>query len=106
MSDRGTPQSYRHMNGYSSHTLRFIAADNTSYWVKLHYKTDAGIKTFTDAQAGAMKSSDADHATRDLFDHIEGGQAATWNMYIQVCVCHDMAHNSMLHIIAMVRTMA
>ena len=84
MSDRGTPASYRHMNGYSSHTLRLVNASGEAFWAKFHYKTDVGIKNFTDAEAAEMRKNDPDHATRDLFEHIESGNAATWSVYIQV----------------------
>ena len=44
MSDRGLPQGYRFVNGYSSHTYSFINADNERFWIKLHFKTMQGIK--------------------------------------------------------------
>lgn len=39
MSTRGIPYSYRHMNGYGSHTYSFINANNERIWVKFHFKT-------------------------------------------------------------------
>ena len=44
MGDRGTPDGYRHMNGYSSHTFKWINKVGDITWVKLHYKTKSGIK--------------------------------------------------------------
>ena len=38
MSDRGTPYSYRHMNGYGSHTFSLLNARNKRVWVKFHYE--------------------------------------------------------------------
>ena len=32
MSDRGTPRTYRHMNGYSSHTYSTINAAGARFW--------------------------------------------------------------------------
>eukprot|EP00747_Dinoflagellata_sp_TGD_P022643 gnl/TRDRNA2_/TRDRNA2_129247_c0_seq1.p1 gnl/TRDRNA2_/TRDRNA2_129247_c0~~gnl/TRDRNA2_/TRDRNA2_129247_c0_seq1.p1 ORF type:complete len:233 (+),score=29.22 gnl/TRDRNA2_/TRDRNA2_129247_c0_seq1:40-738(+) len=52
MSDRGLPKSYRHMNGYGSHTYSFINANNERFWVKFHFKTKQGIECLTDAEAG------------------------------------------------------
>jgi catalase len=43
MSDRGIPCSYRHMNGYGSHTFSLINAKNERFWVKFHFKTQQGI---------------------------------------------------------------
>ncbi|MFT3991930.1 MAG: catalase, partial [Luteolibacter sp.] len=45
MSDRGLPLSYRHTNGYGSHTYSLINAAGERFWVKFHFKTRQGIKT-------------------------------------------------------------
>lgn len=52
-SNRGTPNGYRHMNGYSSHTFRWVNAKGDVHFVKYHYKTCQGIKNFTAAEAVA-----------------------------------------------------
>lgn len=83
-SDRGTPYGYRHMNGYSSHTLRFVNDSGEAFWVKCHFKTESGIKNFTAEEADRMKSVDPDFATRDLYEHIASGGEAAWKLYIQV----------------------
>jgi len=54
MSDRGTPDGYRHMNGYSSHTFRWINKDDEVFWVKLHFKTKSGIKNLCNDGAASM----------------------------------------------------
>ena len=54
MSDRGTPRTWRHMNGYGSHTFLWENAGGEQFWVKYHFKTDQGIENFTDAEAKAM----------------------------------------------------
>jgi len=82
-SDRGTPNGYRHMNGYSSHTLKFVNKNGEVHYVKLHFKTDAGIKNFSASEADKLRSDDPDYATRDLFNHINSGQTASWTFYIQ-----------------------
>lgn len=55
-SDRGTPKTYRNMNGYSSHTFKWVNKEGNEYWVKMHFKTTDGIKTFTNEEANQMKS--------------------------------------------------
>ena len=82
MSDRGTPDGFRHMNGYSSHTFRWTNKNGEAYWVKLHFKTKSGIKNFTWDEA-AQRYSDPDYATRDLVEHIDQGKTAEWDLYIQ-----------------------
>src|SRR5476649_787392 len=46
MSDRGTPEGHRHMDGFSSHTFSLFNAKNEKVWVKFHFKTMQGIKNF------------------------------------------------------------
>ncbi|MEQ9263359.1 MAG: catalase [Owenweeksia sp.] len=84
MSDRGTPYGYRHMNGYGSHTFSMINAKNEKVYVKYHFKTDQGIKNFSDEEAAEMKSKDMDFSQRDLIEHIENGEYPKWNVKIQV----------------------
>ena len=75
MSDRGTPDGFRHMNGYSSHTFKWINKDGEIHWVKLHFKTKSGIKNMTSDQA-AQLYTDPDYATRDLVSCIDQGKTA------------------------------
>ncbi|HOO08699.1 MAG TPA: catalase [Cyclobacteriaceae bacterium] len=84
MSDRGTPYSYRHMNGYGSHTFSFLNKDNERFWVKFHFKTVQGIKNFTDAEATAMKGKDPDWAQRDLVESIEKVEYPKWKLKVQI----------------------
>jgi len=84
MSDRGTPVGYRHMNGYGSHTFSMINANNETVWVKFHFKTQQGIKNFTDEEATEMKGKDPDFAQRDLVDAIDKKEFPKWTLNIQV----------------------
>jgi catalase len=83
-SDRGTPNGFRHMNGYSSHTLKLVNDKGVAHWVKFHFKTDQTIKNFTAEEATKLAGTDADYATRDLFESIERGQFPSWTVKIQV----------------------
>ncbi len=83
-SDRGTPASYRHMNGYGSHTYSFLNANDERVWVKFHFKTKQGIKNFTGPEADGMRATDPDQATRDLFESIEAGEIPKWTLYVQI----------------------
>jgi catalase len=84
MSDRGTPASWRHMNGYGSHTYMWINADGERFWVKYHFKTDQGIKNFTADEAKAMTAEDPDFHVRDLYQSIERGDHPTWRLEMQI----------------------
>ena len=83
-SDRGTPASYRHMNGYSSHTFMWYNEKNDYFWVQYHFKTDQGIKNLTRQEADKMRSKDPDHATRDLYNAIEKGDYPSWTLQMQI----------------------
>jgi catalase len=83
-SDRGTPYSHRHMDGFGSHTYSLINADNKRIWVKFHFKTAQGNKTFTNEEAQDMAAKDADWAQRDLVEAIDRGDFPKWNLKIQV----------------------
>ena len=84
MSERGIPYSYRHMNGYGSHTFSLINATNERFWVKFHLKTQQGIKNLTDEEAEAIIAKDRESHQRDLFESIEKGDFPKWNMKIQI----------------------
>lgn len=83
-SDRGTPRSYRHMNGYSSHTYMWYNEKGEHVWVQLHFKTDQGIRNFTGPEADAMRGIDPDVATRDLHDAIARGEYPSWRLEVQI----------------------
>ncbi len=83
-SDRGTPDGYRHMDGFGSHTYSLINAAGERVWVKWHLKTQQGIKNLSAAEAQRLAGTDPDHAQRDLFNAIARGEFPRWTVYIQV----------------------
>jgi catalase len=91
MGDRGTPRSWRHMNGYSSHTYMWVNAGGERFWVKYHFKTDQGIENFTDAEAKAMVSKDADYHLRDLYEAVARGEGPSWTLHMQVMPFEEAA---------------
>jgi catalase len=90
-TDRGTPQSYRHMNGYSSHTYSWMNAKGERFWVKYHFKTVQGIENFTLAQADAHAVEDPDFHRRDLWNAIDAGDAPEWRLEMQIMPFEDAA---------------
>ena len=83
-SDRGTPDGYRHMDGFGSHTFSLINAGGERVWVKWHLKTQQGIRNLLPEDAVRLAGSDPDHAQRDLFAAIERGEFPKWSVSIQV----------------------
>jgi catalase len=92
MGDRGIPRTWRHMNGYTSHTYMWINAEGTECWVKYTFKTDQGPEFFTQHEADQMCAADTDYHVRDLWEHIRDGQYPSWTMYVQV-MPYDDAEN-------------
>ncbi|MDA7962962.1 MAG: catalase [Gammaproteobacteria bacterium] len=84
MSDRGIPASYRHMNGYGSHTFSLINAKNERFWVKFHFKTNQGIRNLTDGEAETLIGKDRESHQADLYHSIEQGDFPSWTLKIQV----------------------
>ena len=84
MSDRGTPYGYRHMNGYGSHTFKWVNDKGEAFLVKYHYKTDQGIKCFTAEESAEMGKKNKDFSTTDLFGAIEKGDFPSWTWYAQI----------------------
>ncbi len=80
-SDRGTPKSYRNMHGFGVHTFKFVNKKNESYFIKWHFKSEAGIENYTEKEAAL---ADVDGATRDLFEHLKKGGKACWKAFVQI----------------------
>ena len=83
-SDRGTPDGYRFMHGFGSHTFSFINAAGERYWVKFHFRSMQGIKNLSVADAVRLAGEDPDYAQRDLFNAIENGDFPKWRLCVQV----------------------
>jgi catalase len=91
-SDRGTPDGFRHMDGFSSHTFSLINAKNERVYVKWHFKTKQGIKNFTAEEAEKIAGSDPDHATRDLWAAIDCKEFPKWTAYVQIMTEEEAAN--------------
>ena len=84
MSDRGLPQSFRHIDGFGSHTYSFINAADERFWVKFHFKTMQGIRNWTNAEAAEKIGHDRETHQRDLYEAIERGEFPRWKFSVQI----------------------
>lgn len=84
MSDRGVPKTYRHMNGYGSHTFSMWNKNGERFWVKFHFKTAQGIECINEEESRQVVGQDPDHAQRDLVDAIDQGNFPKWNVKVQI----------------------
>ncbi|KAL3454197.1 catalase-like domain-containing protein [Aspergillus insuetus] len=93
-SDRGTPQSVRHLNAYSGHTYKFtkpkkyqirlMSTTVRSNTQKFTSKLSKGVKNFSTEEATRIAGEDPDFMIRDMFEAIERGDYPVWNVYIQL----------------------
>src|ERR1700735_3559077 len=84
MGDRGIPRSWRHMNGYSSHTYMWVNAENDRFWVKYHFKSEQGVECLTQVEADRIAGWDADYHQRDLYEAIAHKEFPSWTLYMQI----------------------
>jgi catalase len=92
MSDRGTPRTWRHMNGYASDTYMWENAAGKKFWVKYHFKTEQGIANFTHAEAKAMFAEDLDCHRRDLWEAIARKDYPSWRLEMQIMPYEEAAN--------------
>ena len=84
MSDRGIPKSFRHMNGYGSHTFSMWNEKGERFWFKWHFKTNQGIVTLTNEEAARIAGARPQASQEDLFDNIENGNFPSWTVKVQI----------------------
>jgi len=83
MSDRGTPDGFRFMNGYASHTFRWVNKEGVAFWIKFHFKTLQGIKNLTGKQAADLFTQ-PDYAANDLVKTLDSGKTVEWELKVQI----------------------
>ena len=83
-SDRGTPDAYHRMHGYSGHTFKWVNEKGEFHYVQIHVRADKGFKTLNNEEAGELAGSNPDYGTQKLFEAIESGKPPSWTVYV-VC---------------------
>ncbi|MBO1768101.1 catalase [Allobranchiibius sp. GilTou38] len=89
MGDRGIPHTWRHMNGYGSHTFMWINEAGEKHWVKYHFHSNQGVEGLTGEAATRIAGEDADFHRRDLHEAIEGGDFPSWDLSVQLMPYED-----------------
>ena len=90
--DRGIPASYRHLDGFGSHTYQWVNADGQAFWVKYHFKTDQGIRCLTTEEAQRIGGENPNHHHLDLLHAIERGEYPSWTLKVQIMPAAEAAH--------------
>ncbi|PSK89394.1 catalase [Murinocardiopsis flavida] len=91
MGDRGLPRSYRHMDGFSSHTYMWVNGDGRKVWVKYHFRTDQGNDFLPQDEADRLAGENAEYHRQDLYDAIDRGDYPSWTLNVQVMPFEEAA---------------
>ncbi|KAI5926671.1 heme-dependent catalase [Camillea tinctor] len=83
-SDRATPIDFQHADCFSINSYRFTKPDGKFVYVKIHVKTNAGVKNFTAEEAQCVAGQDPDHQTRSLFNDLDNDGRPSWDVYAQI----------------------
>lgn len=89
LGDRGIPRTWRHQDGFGSHTFQWVNATGERFWVKYHLRTDQGIETLTEQEAERIEGTEVDHQRADLRAAIERGEHPSWTLAVQIIPYED-----------------
>jgi len=89
MSDRAIPRSFRMMEGFGVHTFRFMNEKGEAHFVKFHWKPLLGLHSVLWDEAQKISGKDPDFHRRDLWDAIENGDFAEWELGVQLVAEKD-----------------
>jgi catalase len=90
-SDRGIPASYRHMDGFGSHTFQWVNGQGEQSFVKYHFKTNQGIKNLTSQEAAVVAGQSPESHNSDLIEAIERGEFPSWTLSVQIMPVSEAA---------------
>ena len=80
----GIPANYRQMEGSGVNTYKWVNQHGDAQLVKYHWTPKQGVKNLTQPEADAIQATNFNHATQDLFDHIEAGNFPEWEFSVQL----------------------
>lgn len=84
MSDRTIPRSLRTIEGFGVHSFRLINEKGQSTFVKFHWRPELGIQSTVWDEALKLQAADNDFHRRDLFEALDAGAPAVWELCVQL----------------------
>lgn len=87
--DRGIPATFRHMNGYGSHTFKWVNQEGEAFWIKYHFISEQGVKGLAAELAEKIAGENPDYHIEDLYNAIENGDYPAWKLYVQIMPYED-----------------
>ncbi|GMM31635.1 catalase T [Martiniozyma asiatica (nom. inval.)] len=82
-SERGTPASFRTMNGYSGHSYKWYNDKGEWVYVQVHFIAKQGVHNLNNEQATKLAGENPDFHTEDLYTAIEKGDYPVWDCFVQ-----------------------
>jgi len=86
MGDRGIPDGWRKMHGYSGHTLKLINSKGEWVYAQMHMKSKQGTAFITQEDSANYSP---DYAQKDLYDAIEKGDFPSWDVMFQTMTAKE-----------------
>ncbi len=83
-SDRGTPKSYRMMEGFGVNTYVWVNDKGKAVYVKYHWKPKLGVHNLDRHEATKLAGADPDYLTRDLRDTIAREGEVEYGLNVQL----------------------
>ncbi|WP_090397474.1 catalase [Natribacillus halophilus] len=84
MSDRAIPRSFRMMEGFGVNTFRFVNEEGKAHFVKFHWKPVLGVHSLAWEEAEIVGGADPDFNRRDLWDNLNLGNNAEFELGVQI----------------------
>jgi len=91
-SDRGTPKSYRMMEGFGVNTYVWVNDKGKAVYVKYHWKPKLGVQNFNRHEADKLAGTDPDFLVRDLWETIASNGEVEYELNVQLMDIADELH--------------
>ncbi|MDQ1725714.1 MAG: catalase [Frankiaceae bacterium] len=83
-SPRGTPASYRTMQGFGVNTYKWVNAAGETVLVKYHWLPKQGVKSWSAADVDVAQGMELGIHTKDLYAAIAKGDYPEWELNVQI----------------------
>ncbi|RCI01954.1 hypothetical protein CU098_004595 [Rhizopus stolonifer] len=84
LSGRGTPKSFRQVEGFGVHTFRLVTEQRKSVFVKFHWKPLQGLNSLEWDEAQKLAGKDTDFHRTDMYTAIQNGCFPEYELGVQV----------------------
>jgi len=81
---RGTPASYRTMQGFGVNTYKWVNEAGETQLVKYHWLPKQGVASWTTADAAVAQGRELGVHTKELYAAIERGEHPSWELHVQL----------------------